>query len=111
MRRSTFARRIWAPASRGTTLTDGTAWPALKPGLTFHNLRHTHKTWLIEDNIPEVAQARRLGHTLKGIADVYAHVADSVDARLLAALEARWQRSLTHHALAHTTATAPDTPR
>ncbi|MFF1691578.1 MULTISPECIES: tyrosine-type recombinase/integrase [unclassified Streptomyces] len=111
LRRSTFARRIWAPASRGTTLPDGTTWPALKPGLTFHNLRHTHKTWLIEDNIPEVAQARRLGHTLKGIADVYAHVANSVDARLLAALEARWQRSLTHHALAHTTATAPDTRR
>ncbi|WP_189491078.1 tyrosine-type recombinase/integrase [Streptomyces antnestii] len=110
LRRSTFARRIWAPASRGTTLPDGTTWPALKPGLTFHNLRHTHKTWLIEDNIPEVAQARRLGHTLKGIADVYAHVADSVDARLLAALEARWQRSLTHHALAHTP-TAQDTPQ
>ncbi|WP_405598124.1 MULTISPECIES: tyrosine-type recombinase/integrase [unclassified Streptomyces] len=108
LRRSTFARRIWAPASRGTTLPDGTTWPALKPGLTFHNLRHTHKTWLIEDNIPEVAQARRLGHTLKGIADVYAHVADSVDARLLAALEARWQRSLTHHALAPTAA-AQDT--
>ncbi|UDM03306.1 tyrosine-type recombinase/integrase [Streptomyces longhuiensis] len=104
LRRSTFSRRVWAPASRGTTLTDGTAWPALKPGLTFHNLRHTHKTWLIEDNIPEVAQARRLGHTLKGIADVYAHVADSVDARLLDALEARWQRSLTHHALAPTAA-------
>ncbi|WP_432181370.1 tyrosine-type recombinase/integrase [Streptomyces sp. NBC_00063] len=111
LRRSTFARRIWAPASRGTTLTDGTAWPALKPGLTFHNLRHTHKTWLIEDNIPEVAQARRLGHTLKGIADVYAHVADSVDARLLTALEARWQRSLTHHALARAAAPAPDTRR
>jgi integrase len=67
--------------------------------LTFHNLRHTHKTWLIEDNIPEVAQARRLGHTLKGIDDVYAHVATKVDAHLLSTLETRWQRSVTHHAL------------
>ncbi|MFJ9174908.1 tyrosine-type recombinase/integrase [Streptomyces sp. NPDC102360] len=103
IRRSTFSRRLWAPATRGTTLPDATTWPPLKPGLTFHNLRHTHKTWLIEDNIPDVAQARRLGHTLKGIDDVYAHVADSVDARLLKGLEARWHRSLTQHALADNT--------
>ncbi|MFI6123337.1 tyrosine-type recombinase/integrase [Streptomyces sp. NPDC051064] len=64
LRRSTFSRRLWAPATRGVTLPDGTSWDALKPGLTFHNLRHTHKTWLIEGNIPDVAQARRLGHTL-----------------------------------------------
>lgn len=99
LRRSTFSRRLWAPAIHGTTLRDTTTWPPLKPGLTFHNLRHTHKTWLIEDNIPDVAQARRLGHTLKGIDDVYAHVAATVDTRLLTALETRWHRSLTHHAL------------
>jgi integrase len=28
----------------------------------YHDLRHTHKTWLIEDYIPKVAQAKRLGH-------------------------------------------------
>ncbi|MEV0093755.1 tyrosine-type recombinase/integrase [Streptomyces sp. NPDC050738] len=99
LRRSAFSRRQWIPATQAKTLPDGTTWPALKPGLTFHNLRHTHKTWLIEDNIPDVAQARRLGHTLKGIDDVYAHVATTVNDRLLAALEARWHRSLTHHAL------------
>ncbi|WP_443045846.1 tyrosine-type recombinase/integrase [Streptomyces sp. NBC_00356] len=109
LRRSTFSRRLWAPATRGTTLPDDTVWPPLKAGLTFHNLRHTHKTWLIEDHIPDVAQARRLGHTLKGIDDVYAHVADSVDARLLTALEARWNRSLTHHALPDTTS-GPEKP-
>lgn len=101
LRRSTFSRRLWAAAVRGGDRPDGTNWPTIKPGLTFHNLRHTHKTWLIEDDIPEVAQARRLGHALKGIDGVYAHVADSVDARLLAGLEARWHRSLTHHALPH----------
>ncbi|MER5443554.1 tyrosine-type recombinase/integrase [Streptomyces sp. NPDC002790] len=104
LRRSTFSRRLWAPATRGTTLPDTTTWPPLKPGLTFHNLRHTHKTWLIEDNIPDVAQARRLGHPLKGIDDVHAHVANTVDARLLNGLEARWNRSLTHHALPETAA-------
>ncbi|MET8832475.1 hypothetical protein ABZV78_00960 [Micromonospora sp. NPDC004540] len=25
------------------------------------DLRHTHKTWLIEDGIPEITKARRLG--------------------------------------------------
>ena len=30
----------------------------------FHDLRHTHKTWLIEDDIPEIAQAKRLGHRM-----------------------------------------------
>ncbi|WP_327672709.1 MULTISPECIES: tyrosine-type recombinase/integrase [unclassified Streptomyces] len=109
LRRSTFSRRLWAPATRGTTLPDGIVWPPLKAGLTFHNLRHTHKTWLIEDHIPDVAQARRLGHTLKGIDDVYAHVADSVDARLLTALEARWHRSLTRHALPDATS-GPEGP-
>jgi integrase len=34
------------------------------PGLTFHGLRHSHKTWLIADGTPEIAQARRLGHHL-----------------------------------------------
>ncbi|WP_125680946.1 hypothetical protein [Amycolatopsis sp. WAC 04182] len=32
--------------------------------LTFHGLRHSHKTWMIADGIPEIAQARRLGHRL-----------------------------------------------
>ncbi|WP_425838400.1 hypothetical protein [Streptomyces fractus] len=49
--------------------------------MTFRHLRHAHRTWLIEDGIPDVAQARRLGHTLNGIDDVYAHVADSINTR------------------------------
>src|SRR4051812_10092731 len=34
----------------------------IRPGFTFHGLRHGHKTWLIADDFPEIAQARRLGH-------------------------------------------------
>lgn len=95
LRRSGFHRRLWAPAVAGTTLPDGTTWPPIKPGLTFHGLRHSHKTWLIEDGIPDVAQARRLGHRLQDkIDDVYSHVAHSIDQRLLTALESRWHRAL-----------------
>jgi integrase len=52
----------------------------VKPGLTFHGLRHGHKTWMIADGVPEVAQARRLGHILGDrIQDTYSHVAAEVE--------------------------------
>jgi integrase len=70
-------------------------WPPVDERLTFHGLRHSRKTWLIEDGIPDVAQARRLGHTLHNRMDeIYGHVAASVEARLVQGLEDRWHRSL-----------------
>ena len=42
-----MARRVWRPAVDGTTTTG----PILD-GMRFHDTRHTHKTWLIEDDIP-----------------------------------------------------------
>ncbi|MFG2648957.1 site-specific integrase [Streptomyces sp. NPDC048436] len=92
LRRSTTQRRYWAPAVSGCTLPDDTLWKPIKPGLTFHGLRHSHKTWLIEDNIPDVAQARRLGHAMNN--DIYSHVAHKINTRILRVLEDRWQRSL-----------------
>jgi hypothetical protein len=56
----------------------------------FHDLRHTHKTWLIEDDIPEVAQARRLGHRLPGVRGIYSHVTPAMNQRIVDALEGRW---------------------
>ncbi len=68
----------------------------VKPGLTFHGFRHSHKTWLIADGIPEVAQARRLGHKLPDkIQEIYSHVAPEVEHRLLHALRKRWTDALT----------------
>jgi integrase len=93
LRRSNFARRALRPA------TDGNAHRAhapvrtrpVVPGLTFHGLRHSHKTWMIADHIPDAAQARRLGHTLPDkIADIYSHIAPELDAQLLARLQTRW---------------------
>ena len=64
------------------------------PGLTFHGLRHSHKTWMIADQIPEVAQARRLGHRIPDkIQHVYSHVAPELETRLLDALQHRWTES------------------
>jgi len=69
--------------------------PPAAPELTFHGLRHSHKTWLIADQLPEVAQARRLGHRIPDkIQHVYSHVAPELEARLLDDLQERWNTAL-----------------
>jgi hypothetical protein len=46
---------------------------------------------LIADHIPEIAQARRLGHHLSNrLAEVYSHVAPEIEPELLKNLERRW---------------------
>ncbi|WFE27612.1 site-specific integrase [Solwaraspora sp. WMMD791] len=89
-RRSSFHRRHWRPATDGDP-TNGI--PAIIRGLHFHDLRHSHKTWLIEDDVPEVAQAKRLGHRLPGIRGIYSHVSPTVEQRLADRLQARWERT------------------
>lgn len=66
-RRSNFARRAVRPAADGNLDVHNprVRFQPAKPGLTFHGLRHSHKTWMIADGIPEIAQALRLGHILK----------------------------------------------
>jgi integrase len=82
----------------------------IRPGLTFHELRHSHKTWLIAAGIPEIAQARRLGHRLdKRVAEVYSHVADEIEARIQAALKQAWLDA--RHAIAAHPTPPPVTPR
>jgi hypothetical protein len=85
------------PAADGTTHQPrpAIAVPPVAPGLTFHGLRHSHKTWLIADGIPDVAQARRLGHRLPDqIQHIYSHVAPELEPRLLDALQHRWTTAL-----------------
>jgi integrase len=92
--RSTFDRRVFRPAVDGNHH-KGTQ--PVQPGLTFHGLRHSHKTWLIADNIPEIAQARRLGHHLANrLVEVYSHVAPEIETRLLQRLERRWKQATTN---------------
>ncbi|SES36420.1 tyrosine-type recombinase/integrase [Actinokineospora terrae] len=96
-RRSNFARRAQRPAADGNlAIPEPTIrlQPA-KLGLTFHGLRHGHKTWMIEDGIPEIAQALRLGHVLEDkVRETYSHVANGVKTRLLQCLQDRWDKAV-----------------
>ena len=74
----------------------------------FHDLRHTHKTWLIEDGIPEVVQARRLGHRLGGVRGIYSHVTPAMRRHLVEALQARWETVQPPAATGDATRTAAD---
>lgn len=97
MRRSNFIRRVLRPAVDGNTDVPNALMRTVpvQPGLTFHCLRHSHKTWLIADGMPEIAQSRRLGHHLDNrVVETYSHVASEVERRLLQRLERRWHRAL-----------------
>jgi len=91
--RGTFDKRVFRPAVDGDHR-KGTR--PIRPGLTFHGLRHSHKTWLIADGIPEIAQAKRLGHHLSSrLVEVYSHVAPEIETKLLRGLERRWKQAAT----------------
>lgn len=82
-RRSNFNRRVWRPAA-----------DAVIQGFHFHDLRHTHKTWMIEDGVPEVVQSKRLGHELGGVRGTYSHVTQPMIDNLLGHLQERWDSAL-----------------
>jgi integrase len=83
-----MSRRVFGPAVNGNPRTNH---PPVIAGMHVHDLRHTHKTWLIEDDIPEVAQAERLGHRLPGVRGIYSHVTPAMQQRIVDALQRRWQ--------------------
>ncbi len=79
---SNFAR-VWKEALKDAKLAH--LWPDYR-GLHFHDLRHTHATWLIARQIPSIAVAKRLGHASPVVTMmVYAHVTELVQARSLSA--------------------------
>jgi len=96
LRRSDFHRRVFRPAVDGNQQHPNANihTEPVQPGLTFHGLRHSHKTWMIADGIPEIAQAKRLGHHLSNrLVETYSHVAPEIETRLLRGLEQRWQHA------------------
>ena len=47
----------------------------------FHDLRHTHETWLVEDQVPRVLRLQRLGHKREDTDDFYSHVTPAMGER------------------------------
>jgi integrase len=88
-RRSNFRRRVWLPALAGD---EERGWTPLNQEMHFHDLRHTHETWLIEDNVPRILRLVRLGHKRKDTDDFYSHVTDVMVEEMLAALQRRWEQ-------------------
>ena len=90
-------QRFWRPAWDGVNPEEPCVAdhvPAILPWFTFHEGRHTHSTWLIEDGVPEVARRARLGQKMKGISRIYDHVTPVMQHQILQALEARWWSSI-----------------
>jgi hypothetical protein len=73
-------------------------WLPIQPDLTAHGLRHSHKTWMAEDGIPEILAEQRLGHQVPGMRGLYAHASARMRDDLTAALQARWEESLSDRA-------------
>jgi integrase len=62
---------------------------ALKLGIPFHSLRHTHASQLIDANVDVVTIARRLGHSSPTITlSTYAHLFKKDDSKAAAAIDA-----------------------
>lgn len=78
---------IWRPACDGHPVY---GWDSLLTGFWFHDLRHTHRTWMGEDGVAEPLKSQRLGHQLLGIPGIYAHVTEPMHPPPLAALQDRW---------------------
>ncbi|WP_436790553.1 hypothetical protein [Yinghuangia sp. YIM S10712] len=96
-RRTNFRARFWRPAWDGVDVDDPESpnhRPPILEWLTFHEGRHTHENWLVEDKVAEVARRAQLGHKMKGIARVYEHVTPVMAEELLDALERRWDIAL-----------------
>jgi hypothetical protein len=82
-------------------------WLPVKDGLTPHGLRHSHKTWMAEEGIPEILAEQRLGHQVPGMRGLYAHASQRMRDELTAGLQARWEESLRERAAIDPHSTVP----
>lgn len=63
----TFVTRYWIPACERAGLTD--------PRPTFHSLRHSHVSWLLQDGADILWVSRRVGHgSIQITVDTYGHL-------------------------------------
>lgn len=93
-----FDRDYWAPIRDGAPerkLRADFIRPAIPPvaameGKRIYLLRHGHKEWLDEEDIPRVASEARMGHEVAGVEGLYSNVTPKMERRIIEVLEARW---------------------
>lgn len=73
----------------------------VKPGFDFHELRHTHETWMEEDGTPEVLRNARMGHKSAKMSQHYSHVTADMEETLVKNLTQRWEDSLVAAGVGH----------
>jgi integrase len=94
-----FYNYYWNPALAGRDASTG-RWkrpkaagvPELK-GMVPHGLRHGHKTWLDEEDLPRVAVEARMGHEIPGVEGIYSHVTPPMEARIVKTLQRLFDES------------------
>lgn len=70
------------------------SWLPIVEGLTPHDLRHSHRVWLDQARIPDVARDERMGHVPKGMDGIYGHVSEQMRTEIKDLLEGLFQESL-----------------
>ena len=86
VRASSWRQRYWNPAVEAAGLS--------RP-LRFHDLRHTHASWLIAEGAHAKAIQERLGHSSITVTmDTYGHLMPEIDEGLADVLDARMQSAM-----------------
>lgn len=76
LRQRKFWKRVWLRATAAAGL----------EGMRIHDMRHTHASHLIADNVPLTGIQRRLGHSsITVTSDMYGHLLPVVDENIVAA--------------------------
>ncbi len=92
--RSAFRRQVWLPALAGDPgHVDAARGQTLLGSMTFHGLRHSHKTWMAELHTSASLQDYRLGHLPRGVQGRYEHHTPGMILRLTDDLEHLWHAS------------------
>ncbi|MFB4280782.1 hypothetical protein ACBJ59_36220 [Nonomuraea sp. MTCD27] len=77
------------------------SWAPIAEGLTPHDLRHAHSTWLMDLGTPLQLRDDRMGHAspeMRGMRGTYTHVSRESRAWLREQLERLWQDALARRA-------------
>jgi integrase len=92
LRHSTYYQRHYRPAV-AQLVRDG-VWPEQLAALRFHDLRHTHASILIRENVHPKVIADRLGHTsISTTLDIYGHLFPEQETALAAKLDEVFDRA------------------